>query len=175
MTINQKAWQPNTGTTYVQVSHRITNTEQIKVAGANTNNGSQRNEQKILCWQFLQKNRSSLCKSRVQHGVWSQHFEIRFHRVCNHNLLCFPFINIKVNIWIYHLSNIKTLLTIYILKFIKCKVNIIESETLLRASNKPLLCASNKPLPPASNKLLPAVSNKPLPCASNKLNRVINF
>ena len=33
MIINQKAWQPSTETTYVQVSHRITNTEQIKVAG----------------------------------------------------------------------------------------------------------------------------------------------
>jgi len=32
----------------------------------------------------------------VQHGVWSQHFEIQFHRVWNHNFKCFPFINIKV-------------------------------------------------------------------------------
>ena len=89
----------------------------------------------------------------VQHGVWSQHFEIQFHRVWNHNLKCFPFVNIKVNISTYHLSNIKTLLT-----------------STMQSEHYRII----EPLPRASYKPLPRASNKPLPRVSNKLNQVIN-
>ena len=50
-------------------------------------------------------------------------------------------------------DNNTILLEINILRFIKCKVNIVEP--LPRVSNKPLPRASNKPLPRASNNPLP--------------------